>query len=82
MYWIDYKKAFDSVPHSWILAVLTLYKVAPTIVSSFSKVYDCMENCPQAGSSVIGTVSIRSGIFQEDVISPLLFCIGSTEFFT
>ena len=24
--WIDYKKAFDSVPHSWILRTLELYK--------------------------------------------------------
>ena len=25
--WIDYKKAFDSVPHSWILACLRMYKI-------------------------------------------------------
>ena len=26
MEWIDYKKAFDSVPHSWILAPLNMYR--------------------------------------------------------
>ena len=31
--WIDYKKAFDSVPHSWILKTLEMYKVCPTIIS-------------------------------------------------
>ena len=27
--WIDYKKAFDSVPHKWILRSLKLFKVSP-----------------------------------------------------
>ena len=27
MIWIDYQKAFDSVPHSWLLQCLNLYKV-------------------------------------------------------
>lgn len=31
--WVDYRKAFDSVEHSWILKVLQLYKVSPTIVN-------------------------------------------------
>ena len=26
--WIDYRKAFDSVPHSWILKSLDIYKVS------------------------------------------------------
>ncbi|CAK1585057.1 unnamed protein product [Parnassius mnemosyne] len=29
--WIDYKKAFDSVPHTWIKRVLELYEVECTV---------------------------------------------------
>ena len=32
--WIDYKKAFDSVPHEWILKAIELYKISP-IISNF-----------------------------------------------
>ena len=35
MTWIDYHKAYDSVPHSWILDVLKLYKVADTVHVTF-----------------------------------------------
>ena len=31
--WIDYKKAFDSMPHSWIIKCMTLYKVHPMITN-------------------------------------------------
>ena len=27
--WIDYRKAFDSLPHSWIEKTLQLYRVSP-----------------------------------------------------
>ena len=30
--WIDYKKAFDGVPHSWILKCLQMYKMSMTLV--------------------------------------------------
>ena len=76
MCWIDYKKAFDSVPHAWILSVLNLYKVSPTIVKFFEKSMATWRTVLKAGPSVIGMVSIRSGIFHGDVISPLLFCIA------
>ena len=36
MAWIDYKKAFDSVPHSWILRCLELYKVNNSIIRFLS----------------------------------------------
>ena len=29
--WIDYKKAFDSVPHEWILTSLELFKLSPRV---------------------------------------------------
>ena len=31
--WIDYKKAFNSVPHSWILACLRMYKINPVLTT-------------------------------------------------
>ena len=30
--WIDYKNAFDSVPHKWILRYLELFKVSPRVI--------------------------------------------------
>lgn len=29
--WIDYQKAYDSMPHTWILECLKLYKINPTL---------------------------------------------------
>ena len=31
--WIDYKKAYDSVPHNWIVESLTIHKFDPTITN-------------------------------------------------
>ena len=33
MAWIDYKKACDMVPHSWIIKCLDLFEVAENIKS-------------------------------------------------
>ena len=41
--WIDYKKAFDSVPHEWILRSLELFKVSPRVVG-FLKQYEKLED--------------------------------------
>jgi len=31
MTWIDNKKAFDSLPHTWIVTVMEMYRICPTI---------------------------------------------------
>ena len=31
--WLDYKKAFNSVPHSWILACFRMYKINPVLTT-------------------------------------------------
>ena len=33
MAWIDYRKAFDSVPRKWIIKFIELFKVSPVIVN-------------------------------------------------
>ena len=77
---IDYRKAFDSVPHSWIIKTLELYKVSPEIVN-FMKVN--MKNWKTTlllrhatGTLTSRLIEIRSGIFQGDSLSPLLFCLA------
>ena len=65
--WIDYRKAFDSVPHSWIIKTLDLYKVSPEIVN-FMKVN--MQNWKTTlvlrhvtGTLTSRMIEINSGIF-------------------
>ena len=31
--WIDYKKAFDHVPHSWILKCIQICKIHPVLIT-------------------------------------------------
>jgi len=35
--YIDYCKAFDSVPHSWLIRVLEIYKINPVITNSLQQ---------------------------------------------
>jgi hypothetical protein len=80
MAWIDYKKAFDSVPHSWLVQSMQLYKISPNIIQ-FMKT--TMPNWKtqinlrhENGVMIIENVKIKRGIFQGDSLSPLLFCLA------
>ena len=35
--WLDYRKAFDSVPHDWIIKALQLAKVPKNLVESIKR---------------------------------------------
>lgn len=35
--WIEYKKAFDKVPHTWIIEALKMYRTSSTLLSFISK---------------------------------------------
>ena len=77
--WIDYKKAFDSVPHSWILRCLELYNVNRELIA-FIRSQMSMWNTTislnhSEGKIVIPDIKIQRGIFQGDSLSPLLFCL-------
>ena len=78
--WIDYKKAFDSVPHSWILKSLEMCKVSPVLINflegSMKKWATNLFLSHEGGSVTCENLKIKSGIFQGDSLSPLLFCIA------
>ena len=79
MAWIDYQKAFDRVPHSWIIKSLELIEINNKVISFTKKVmtYWKARMCLYEENKLIETEDIRiqCGIFQGDLLSPLLFCI-------
>ena len=79
MAWIDYQKAFDRVPHSWIIKSLELIRINNKVISFTKKVMTCRKTrmCLHAENKLIETedIKIQCGIFQGDSLSPLLFCI-------
>ncbi len=76
MAWIDYKKAYDMVPHSWILESLKLVGIATNIRRLIEASMTHWNTSLVAGDSMLGTVKIKRGIFQGDSLSPLLFIIA------
>ena len=80
MAWIDYSKAFDSVPHSWIVKCLRLYKINEQIIKMIeNQMHNWKTNIVlnhNRGRVQIENVKINRGIFQGDSLSPLLFCLA------
>jgi len=76
---IDYQKAFDRVPHSWIIKSLELIGINNKVISFTKKVMGYWRTCIclHIENKLIETedIKIQCGIFQGDSLSPLLFCI-------
>ena len=78
--WIDYRKAFDSVSHTWILKVPQIYKISPTIINFLTtsmkewKTNLCLNH--SQGSTIWENIKIKCGIFQGDSWSPLISCLA------
>ena len=76
MCWLDYRKAYDLVPHSLLKEYMSMFGVAENIK-------DLLTNSMKEGSTVltycgeaIGEVKFYRGIFQGDSLSPLMFVIA------
>ena len=75
MAWIDYQKAYDSVPHSWILEMLGKVKVAGNVEGLLRRSMRDWKTLLTSNGEGLGEVDIKRGIFQGDSLSPLLFII-------
>ena len=78
MAWIDCKKDYDMVPHSWIIECLDFFGVAENIKSLL---VNSMEKCKAmlcSGNSKSDKAEIKRCIFQEDSLSPLVFVLALT----
>ena len=75
MTWIDYKKAYNMVPHSWILESLEPARVAKNVVEHISRSIKGWNVELVSCGELLGKVNTRRGIVQGDSLSPLLFVI-------
>jgi hypothetical protein len=77
---IDYKKAYDSVPHSWLIKILKIYKINLDLVNFLSHVMTFWRTT--LNLSINNTklksepIQIKRGIYQGDSLSPLWFCLA------
>ena len=76
MAWVDYKKAYDMVPHSWIIDTMGMVGLADNIIGLIKQSMNKWKTDLYADGKLLGSVPIRKGIFQGDSFSPLLFVIA------
>ena len=78
--WYDYKKAFDSMPHNWMLKALALAKVPPKLISAIdrlSKVWATIVSLHGTKETITtDTINYLTGLLQGDCLSLLLFIIS------
>ena len=76
MAWIDYKKAYDMVSHTWIMECLDMVGVADAVKRLLGESMKTWRTNLTANDDNLGKVCIRRGIFQGDSLSPLLFVLA------
>ena len=76
MAWVDYRKAYDLIPHSWLLKILDLTKVAGNIGRLIQNSMSMWETELSCNGKGLCSVEIKRGIFQGDSLSPLLFVMA------
>ena len=63
MAWIDYKKAYEMVPHSWIIACLETVGINEKIRQLLAESMKSWRVEMTSGEENLGEVNIRRGIF-------------------
>ena len=75
MAWIDYRKAYDFVPHRWILECLDMLGIVDNVRSFSKKSMKKWKLLLSSNRSDSCEVNINRGIFQGDSLSPLILVI-------
>lgn len=71
--WIDYQKAYDLVPHSWIIETMNITGMAHNVIKLIKKTMGSWNTRLEYSGEHLTNVDIKRGIFQGDSLSPLLF---------
>ena len=79
--WLDYRKAFGSIPHSWLIKSLKLAKVPDNIIinaiENFTQSWDTILHLNGNNENVASSlIKIVKGIYQGDSLSVMLFVVS------
>ena len=74
--WIDFRMAYDCVPHDWILKSLQLFGVHQNICLAIATSMKYWRTTLTCGGTTFGDVIIQQEIFQGDSLSSLLFVLA------
>ena len=73
MVYLDFRKAFDSEPHEWLLSKLMMYAVTGGVHSWMEGfLYDTTQRV-RVGKKFSSSVDVLSGIPQGSITGPVLF---------
>ena len=75
MAWIDYRKAYDMISHSWISECIEVFGVAENTKKFLENSMNDWKLELTYNGVYLLNLEIRRGIFQGDSLSPLLFVL-------
>ena len=73
MAWIGYRKAYDKVPHSWIVECMSMLRIAENMKTFIESSTESWRIELTSSGESLGQMNIRRGIFQGDSLSPFLY---------
>ena len=76
MVWINYKKAYDFVPHSWINDCMELFGIASNVRNFLDMSMERWKLSLTCNDEDLREVDVKRGIFQGDRFSPILFILN------
>ena len=76
MVWIDCKKVFGMIPHSWLIECLDIYGAEENTIRFLKNTMPNWKTIFTNDRTRITEINIRRGIFQGESLSPLPFIVA------
>ena len=80
MMWFGYKKAFDSVPHNWILKALELAQVSLKIINTIKSLMGTWATKLFLNSIETDIIKYQTGVFQGDCMALFILSLNPLSF--